>query len=357
MRLRAFQVLLVAWIFPAERAQRRIPQYVYMLNLLASTLAGLTFVASHRATPAALKCSRVLPNDVQRHLLGVRRDPNALTAFLDLFHSWLRRPFPETCAHRGVEYAWMTQTEVYWGFLAERRERKPGLVSRFVEHERLLVCWQRRQVAANELDQDTAFRYRVFSVFPLHSVYFVPVFFGLASEEYNREQMSIRLLPSKTNVKGRGLQEGEKRPNRPARSWERKRAQAKIETAVQRACRLNFDNLLVRGAEEEEQKLLAPAWARMHYADLYQSVQSAKARTSGEIGPVNILDGHHSQLLVQFLVSLARKRIRFVPQGVPKTVWIRAANCVELMPKNRQRRATSLRLSGLLRRYGVVNRK
>ena len=91
---------------------------------------------------------------------------------------------------------------------------------------------------------------------------------------------------------------------------------------MQRACRLNFDNLLARGAEEEEQELLAPAWARMHYADLSSSVQSAKTRTSGEIGPVNILDGHHSQLLAQFLVSLARKRIRFVPQGVPKTVWI-----------------------------------
>lgn len=187
VRIRAYRVILTAWIFPPSRASRRIPEYVYKLSLLCSSLAGILFIASHRETPVALKSSRALPGPVQRHLLGVAPGAGQTAAFLDELYSWLQRSLAQTSAQRGAEYVWMTQTEMYWGFLAERRERKAGLISRFTEHELYLVRQQRRQLKVGSVDEEAAFRYKVFAVFPVHGTYFLPVFLGSAVQAYNRE--------------------------------------------------------------------------------------------------------------------------------------------------------------------------
>lgn len=295
VRIRAYRAILTAWIFPPGRASRRIPEYVYKLSLLLSTLAGVLFIACHRETPVALKSSRALPGPVQRHLLGVAPGAGQTALFLDEVYIWLQRSLALTGAQRGAEYVWMAQTEMYFGFLAERRERKAGLVSRFIEHELYLIRQQRRQLKVGSVDKGTAFRYQVFSVFQLHSLYFLPVFLGSAVQAYNREQMSIRLLPTKTNVRGSRPAEIEKRPCRADHAWERRRARRPVESEAKRACRLNFDNLLAWGGEEQEEPL-APAWFRMHYSDCYDAVQTARLQQSGEVGPINILDGQHSSL-------------------------------------------------------------
>lgn len=184
-----------------------------------------------------LKTSRGLPSRVQAHLLGKRTEDEALRSFLGELRIWVFAERQATSAANGFGYLWFNQADFYWGYAAEQRQRdyRPGLLARYLEHERLLIKTRKRQEVGPVWDAE--FRYRVMAPVPAHATYFLPLLRDTAANAYAREQMAIRLVPSQCNKREKRPPDVKPRPARILPAWRRRKDRILSgESEIDRTC-------------------------------------------------------------------------------------------------------------------------
>ena len=112
-------------------------------------------------------------------------------------------------------------------------------------------------------------KYQILSKLDPHNTYFFLNYYGMAKEAYAREQLAIRVIPTKTNKKERKRAGVPMRPSRPLHKWQRERMQSLNpgENQRERAVRLNFSSMVIRSetGPTEEDSVVTP----LSYEQLY----------------------------------------------------------------------------------------
>ena len=347
LRTRALYMILLAWTFPPKRKKHRAIDAAHSLLVSLSASTGLLFTASHIENETVLKTSRGFDPKLQAHLLGEDFDPASVRAYFAELKTWLRRPLGETDLQRGLQYCLLTSSDFYWGFAGELRERTVGIIGRFLEHISAILAQKRGKRGA--ADKRPEFKYTVLQKYPLETISYIPQLLGSATLSMAREQLAIRMCPSRLNKRERRPRHLPKVASRPLHKWQRRRAQ--LETVCRRALRLNFAHVVVRpvgNAPHEES-----AWASLSFQDYYTILVSSRYNVNGELGPVSIYEPGNEKLLVLWMAAHARRRLELDARTTSKALWLRVATLHRALPKDGLRRSVSFRLRSILQRFNV----
>lgn len=345
-RLRSMSTVCLAWTFPPHRKEYRATTDFHRLLVTLHTMVGLLYIACY-GSAVILKASRAIHPDLQAHLLGEKLAPDAVMPHIRLVREWLARNPCDTSPENGFQYCLLAHAQLYWGYGGERREQSIGLIGRFLEHFSTILLIQRRRIG--QQDKRAEAKYLQWKNIPIDTFMFVPQYLGSGTLAYAREQLAIRMCPTKGNRR-------EKRPEhvpptkpRPLHRWQREKL--RTETPTQRAIRLNFHHVV---AKAPNTSLDETGWVHLSFDQYYVMRQHMRLITTGEIGPCPLFGPNCGPMLVLWLANHRRRKLDVDWKRTSKEWWLEAATLHKLLPKEGARRSVGHRLLHILRRYNVT---